>query len=302
MHPGEIVPDAATVRELLAIQLGDWADLPLRRIASAGTVHVLYRLGDSMVVRLPRIPGGVGEGETERVWLPRLAPHLPLSIPRHLAAGQPGEGYPWPWSVYGWLAGEDAVASPPEPGRAARDLGVFVRTLRGIDAAQAPVPGNRNNLRGAPLATLDAHTRGQLALLAAGRDPDLDLDLATAIWDAAVAASSWDGPPVWLHGDLIPGNLLVADGVLTAVIDWGCLAAGDPAYDLIPAWSLFDTDTRPTFRAAAGLDDAAWVRGRGWALSTAVTALTYYRDTNAEFAGVSRRILRAVFADADRSD
>jgi aminoglycoside phosphotransferase (APT) family kinase protein len=296
VHPGEIVPDPATVRRLLAAQLPDWAGLPLRRVVSAGTVHVLYRLGKDMVVRLPRTPGGLGEAETERVWLPRLAPALPLEIPVQLAAAGPGEGYPWPWSVYRWLDGENAVTAHPEPRRAARDLGAFVARLRGIDADHGPEPGDRNNRRGAPLANRDAHTREQIAILTADRDPDLDEDRARAVWDAAVTAPSWQGPPVWLHGDLIPGNLLVVDGALTAVIDWGCLAVGDPAYDLIPAWSLFDAATRPTFRTAACLDDAAWARGRGWALSTAATALTYYRDTNAEFAGVSRRILRAVLA------
>lgn len=300
MHPGEIVLDAATLRRLLVAQLPEWADLPLRRVTSAGTVHVLYRLGDTMVVRLPRISGGVGEADVERSWLPCLAPHLPLAIPVQLAAGEPGEGYPWPWSVYHWLDGDDAVSAPPEPDRAARDLGSFVTALRGIDTVGAPGPDARNNLRGAPLAQRDAHTRGQLTILAGERDPDLDLARATAVWDAAVQAPAWDRPPVWVHGDLIPSNLLVADGALTAVIDWGCLAVGDPAYDLIPAWSLLSAADRPAFRAAAGLDDATWVRGRGWALSTAVTALTYYRDTNAQFAGVSRRILRAVLADACR--
>lgn len=192
MHPGEIVADAATVRRLLATQLPDLVGLPLRRVASGGTVHVLYRLGDTMVVRLPRIPGALGEAEIERRWLPVLAGQLPLAVPVPLAAGEPGEGYPWPWSVYAWLDGADAVTTPPEPAAAARDLAAFVRTLRHIDANGAPEPAERNNFRGAPLAARDTQTRRQLAVLAAGRDPDLDLAGATVIWDAAVGAPAWD--------------------------------------------------------------------------------------------------------------
>lgn len=295
MHTDERDTDAGLVRRLLAAQHPRWADLPVVRVASAGTDHALYRLGDAMVVRLPRIAAAAGQVEKEQRWLPVLAPRLPLAIPRPLAQGEPGCGYPWRWSVYGWLEGENAVAAPlGDPLRAGADLGRFVRALRAVDATGAPVPGAHNFFRGVALAVRDAATREALASL----DGEIDVLAATAAWDAALRAPSWRAAPVWIHGDLQPGNLLVRDGALAAVIDFGGLAAGDPACDLAVAWSFFTGPAREAFRVAIDADDASWSRGRGWALSIAAIALPYYRDTNPVLAAVSRRAIAEVLADA----
>ncbi len=289
MHADEVVADETTVRRLLAEQHPRWSHLPLRRVPSSGTVHVLYRLGDDMVVRLPRIHGALGEAELERTWLPRLGPSLPLAVPEPLAAGEPGAGYPWPWSVYRWLEGREAGPDTLALPAAAADLADFGRALRAVDGTGGPQPGDRNNWRGASLDVRDASYREALAQLAG----DLDVAAAERVWDEALAAGPWIGPPVWVHGDLMPANLLAVDGRLTAVIDWGCLAVGDPACDFYPAWGLLDDVGRAALRERAGLDEATWVRGRGFALSQAVIALPYYRDTNPGAVAQARRTAAA---------
>lgn len=248
-----------------------------------------------MLARLPRVARVAEQVEKEQRWLPVLAPRLPLAIPRPLAQGEPGCGYPWRWSVYGWLKGENAVAAPIDDRlRAAADLGRFVAALRGVDASGGPAPGAHNFFRGVPLEARDAVTRDAFASLRG----EIDVHTAAAAWDAALRAPPWGGVPVWIHGDLQPGNLLVRDGALAAVIDFGGLAVGDPACDLAVAWSFFSGAAREAFWRAVGADDASWARGRGWALSIAAIALPYYRDTNPVLAAISRRALAEVLADA----
>lgn len=294
MHADEVETSAALVRRLLAAQFPRWAHLPITPVPSAGTDNALYRLGDDMVVRLPRIHWAVGQVDKEQRWLPRLAPLLPLDIPVPLAAGAPGAGYPWRWSVYRWLDGENATLDRlADPGQAAADLAGFVAALQRIDATGGPPPGDHNSWRGVPLARRDAATRAAIAALRG----ILDTDAATTAWEAALAAPAWGGPPVWLHGDLQAGNLLARDGRLSAVIDFGCLGVGDPACDLLPAWSLFTAETRPVFRAALAVDDATWARGRGWALSFGLIALPYYWDTNPGLAAIARHAIAEALAE-----
>ena len=294
MHADEVETDVSLVHRLLAAQFPHWADLPIAPVPSAGTDNALYRLGESLVVRLPRIHWAVGLVDKEQRWLPTLAPHLPLAIPVPLAQGSPAEGYPWPWSVYRWLEGENATIAPIGDRReVARDLARFLAALQRIDPAGGPPAGPQNFSRGVPLAVRDAPTRAALAALH-GR---LDVGAATAAWEAALRAPAWDGPPVWLHGDLYPANLLVARGRLVGVIDFGCLGVGDPACDLVPAWMLFSDESREAFRAALGVDDAAWARGRGWALSLGLTALPYYWDTNPVLVASARRAIDHVLAE-----
>ncbi len=299
MHADEVHTDVALVRRLLAAQFPQWAELPVAPVASAGTDNALYRLGESMVVRLPRIAWAFGQVAKEQRWLPYLAPRLPLAIPVPLAMGAPGAGYPWHWSVYRWLPGENADVAPiADMRRAATDLARFIVALQRIDATGGPPPGEHNSGRGVPLGTRDAYTRAAIAELDTRRDVEpLDLDAVTAAWEADSRAPAWSRPPVWLHGDIQAVNLLVEQGRLTAVIDFGCLGVGDPACDLIAAWSFFDAETREVFRAALGVDDAAWARGRGWALSVGLVALPYYRVTNPVLAGISRRAIGEVLAD-----
>jgi len=297
MHVDEVDVDVSLVDRLLAAQFPQWADLPIEPVHSAGTDNALYRLGDDMAVRLPRIQDATGQVDKEHQWLPRLAPLLPLAIPVPLAKGTSGEGYPWQWSVYQWLEGENAsIERIADPGQAARDLAHFITSLQQIDPTNGPPPGSHNSFRGEPLALRDSETRAAIATL----HSTLDADAATAAWEAALQAPAWDGPPVWIHGDLQSGNLLVERGRLSAVIDFGCLGVGDPACDLQVAWNLLSSQTRDVFRAALPVDDATWARGRGWALSVGLIALPYYQSTNPVLADISRRAIDEALACTSR--
>jgi aminoglycoside phosphotransferase (APT) family kinase protein len=298
MHADEADIDAALVRRLLAAQFPHWAALPLQPVRSAGTDNALYRLGEERVVRLPRIHWAVEQVEKEQAWLPRLAPRLPLAIPVPLAKGAPGEGYPWDWSVYRWLEGENiAIERLADPRQAATDLAQFVAAMQRIETTDGPPPGPHNSFRGVPLAVRDAPTCAAIASLHGLLD---DLDSVTAAWEAALHAGAWSGAPVWIHGDLQAGNLLTAQGRLHAVIDFGCLGVGDPACDLMVAWNLLSAETRSVFRETLQADDATWARGRGWALSVALIALPYYQTTNPALVAISRRAIAEVLADHQR--
>lgn len=262
--------DAALVRRLVAAQFPQWADLPVSTVPKSGVDNATYRLGEDMSVRLPRYPRWVGQVEREQRWLPRLAPHLPLPIPVPLARGTPGAGYPFPWSVYRWLDGEDAAPERiTDLRRAAIDLAGFLAALQSIDTTGGPPPEASNGFRGGPMdderdsPILESRVRGRIAEL----DGLVDTDAVTAVYEAAMAAPAWDGPPVWIHGDPAPTNMLSTDGRLSAVIDFGTLAVGDPATDLIAAWTFFDAETRGVFRTLLEVDDATWARGRGWGLT-----------------------------------
>lgn len=298
MHADEADIDAALVGRLIAAQFPQWAGLWIEPVRSAGTDNALYRLGPDMVVRLPRIHRAIEQVEKEHRWLPRLAPQLPIAIPVPLAIGRPDQGYPWPWSVYRWLDGETAtIERIVDPRQAATDLGAFVAALQGIDPVGGPPPGPHNSFRGVPLVRRDAETRGAIAALRG----TFDTDALTVAWEAAIRAPAWQGPPVWLHGDLHAANMLAHQGRLNAVIDFGCLGVGDPACDLAPAWTYLPADTRGIFRAALAVDDSTWARGRGWALSFGLIALPYYRHTNPELAGIARYSIEQALADQAQS-
>jgi aminoglycoside phosphotransferase (APT) family kinase protein len=274
MHADEIDTDVALVRRLLAGQLPHWAELAITPVVSYGTDHDIYRLGDELAARLPRIGWATEQAAKEREWLPRLAPHLPLAVPVQLAMGQPAEGYPFAWSVYEWLPGENANGAIEDLEQTAVDLAAFVQALRRVDTTGAH--SRPRGARGAPLAELDAAVRRSIAELG----DRIDGVAALRSWAESLEAASWDGDEVWLHGDLLPGNLLVVDGRLSAVIDFGGLNVGDPACDLQPAWNVFAGESRARYRAELEVDDASWLRGRGWALLQALQALPYYWDTN----------------------
>ncbi len=262
------------MRALLTDQFRQWAELPIELVDSYGTDHDIYRVGDHLAARLPRIGWATRQAAKEAVWLPRLAPHLPLAVPVPLAMGAPGHGYPFDWSVCEWLPGVNANDSIDDLDRAARDLAAFIIALRWIDTAEAP--RRQKHARGGPLIESDEQVRASIAEL---RDR-IDAAAALREWQRALDAPTWDGDEVWVHGDLLPGNLLVVDGRLSAVIDFGGLNVGDPACDLQPAWNVFTGASRERFRTELDVDDASWERGRGWALAQAVNALPYYWDTN----------------------
>jgi aminoglycoside phosphotransferase (APT) family kinase protein len=289
MHAAEADIDTALVRRLVAEQFPAWADLPVEPVMSSGTVNAMYRLGDDLAVRLPRIPAAAGDVAAEQTWVPLLAPHLPVAVPAPVGLGTPAADYPYPWSVCQWLPGTNpAVDDLVEPDRLAEDLAAFVTALRRVAPAGAPAAG-----RGVPLAARDAPTRAAIA----ASDGLVDTAAITDIWDDALRLPLRSGPPTWMHADLSPGNLLVQDGRLTAVIDWGAAGVGDPTVDLIVAWNLLPASARRTFRDRLAVDDDTWRRGRGWALSISIIQLPYYQHTNPVLAANSRHVISEILAE-----
>lgn len=294
MHDHELPIDRALVRGLITDQFPEYADLPLRRVRSIGTDNALYRLGSDLVVRLPRTPWSSAEAadQREETWLPRLAPHLPVPTPVPVAIGRPGQGYPWRWSVSPWLRGKNPVVGQlAYPDRLARDLAAFVSALHAI-----ALPGGPEASRGGPLLERDSETRAAIAALG----EEIDQAAVSGLWESLLRAPAWTGPPVWLHGDLSPGNVLVRRGRLSAVIDFGMLGMGDPAVDLIVAWNLLPALSREVFCTLLGVDDATWARGEGWALSVALIQLPYYRVRNPELADSARRVICELLAQRHR--
>ena len=288
MHPSEVDTNVDLVRGLLAHQHPRWADLPLQRVSSAGTDNAMYRLGDDLAVRLPRIHWAVDNIAKERRWLPVLAPHLPLAVPLVVAAGEPEAVFPYPWSVVQWLPGDLATHDRlDDPVSAALDLAAFVRALQSVDAAGGP-----RHRRGGPLRLADAAVRNAIASLRG----EVDASALAQAWDRALAYPDYAGPPVWFHGDLSYLNLLARGGKLTGVIDWGTCGVGDPAIETIIAWSLFRADARDAYRDALAIDDAMWERGKGWVLTGAI-GIPYYRETNPMLVADKVRAIEAVLAD-----
>lgn len=293
MHADEVDTDPALVTRLVRRRFPQWAGLPVKRLVSGGTVNAVYRLGDALTVRLPLTADGVKALEWEELWLPRLAPTLPVTIPAVVGRGEPTEEYPFPWSVQRWIDGECPVEGRvTDPDALARDLAAFVTALRKADLGNAP-----NAYRGVPLATVDAQTRAAIEELRRTDEP-FDAEAATATWERSIAAPPWTGPPCWVHSDLMPSNLLVTGGRLTAVLDFATAGLGDPACDLIVAWNLLPSSSRDTFRQAVDVDDATWSRGCGWALSMAVGQLPYYRHTNPIISANARYVIREILASS----
>ena len=293
LHQDQLDTSVELVRRLLADQFPEWSDLPVAEVAAHGTDHHLYRLGDDLVARLPIIAWAADQARSDATWLPRLAPYLPTVVPAPLALGAPGAGYPWPWTVVPWLPGETPTPGNADPVTLARDLASFTRALHAVDPTGGPEKTGTS--RGAPLSRLDEGVRRTVA--ASERLGGLG-ERVLAVWEDAVSAPAWPGPPTWLHGDLMAGNLLVRDGRLSAVIDWGALGVGDPAPDLCPAWWLFEGEAREVWRESAGLDDAAWRRARGWIIAPSVSGIDYYAETFPAMAEVGRRTLEAVVFEA----
>jgi aminoglycoside phosphotransferase (APT) family kinase protein len=290
MHADELETDEALVRRLLEAQFPQWAKLPIEALPLGGTDNAIYRLGDELSARLPRRadwPPGSYDKEFE--WLPKLAPLLPLAVPSPVARGAAGEGYPHEWAIYDWLDGEDAARVPLDLPRAAVDLAELLAALRRIDPTGGPPPGGR----GGSLRPRDEPTRSGIAALGDA----IDAFAVTKAWEAALAEPEWDGTPVWIHGDLDARNLLVQDGRITGLLDWGAMCVGDPACDVKVAWAVLDAETRPAFRELLEIDDATWARSRGWALSQAMIALPYYLNTYPVMVEQAWRWLAEVLAD-----
>jgi aminoglycoside phosphotransferase (APT) family kinase protein len=297
LHEEQPPVDAALVKRLIASQNPRWAGLPIERVESDGTTNAIYRLGSEAAVRLPLVRYGESAIDVEGRWLPRIAPHLPLCVPEQLATGTPAAGYPFRWSVHRWIEGQPASrASAADLSVLAEDLAAWMGAFQRIDPADGP-DAARHDLRGVPLAARDTATRRGLAALC----DEIDVRAALAAWEDALHAERWSRPPVWFHGDLLPGNLLVRDGRLAAVIDFAGLGVGDPACDLMIAWSLFAGASRTAFREAlrdaVRLDEATWTRGRGQAIYHAAIYIPYYRDTNPAGVTAARKQLAAVLGE-----
>ncbi len=290
----EVEIGAELVRQLVDTQFPCWSSWPLRRWERAGSDHVIYRLGDCLAVRLPRGDWAAGQARKEQAWLPRLAPFLPLAVPMPVGLGEAAFGYPWSWSVARWLDGETVVPQRlAESETASRDLAAFLTALQQLPSPGSFTPGPHPELRRRTLAARDDRVRASIAAVASV----FDVDALTRVWDRALAAPAWAGTPVWCHGDFHVGNLLMQHGRVTAVLDFGGLGYGDPACDLDIAYTLMTAGTRNVFRDALGLDVAAWLRGRGWALAGGVTAYAAYGATEPRVAAQTHRQITEVVAE-----
>ncbi|HEY2812533.1 MAG TPA: aminoglycoside phosphotransferase family protein [Acidimicrobiales bacterium] len=279
---------------LLREQFPQWAHLPVRRVDVDGNDNTSFRLGDELLVRLPSHERYVLGVEKEHRWLPMLAEQLPLPIPQPVAKGEPSDGvFPRIWSVYRWLDGEIASVNPPTDRTAfAVDVADFLAALYRIDTAGGPPAGEQSFWRGAPLERYDRQTRKAIADLGDA----VAADAASAVWDAALAAT-YANEPVWVHGDVAQNNLLVRDGRLSAVIDFGTSAVGDPACDAVLAWTFLDGESRRAFRERLPVDRDTWVRGRGWALWKALISLAWNPRRNPAFTEECRRVVADVIAE-----
>lgn len=289
MHTSELNTSEHLVAKLISNQFPELTDLPIAQVKHYGTDNAIFRLGDEYAIRLPRVEYAVEQIEKEQIWLPRFVPHLPLTIPTPAQIGKPSEEFPHPWYVCHWIEGVDAYNEPPSDlNQVAQDLGQFIKAFWKIDTDGAPVAR-----RGLPLITQDKAVREAISNLT----DMIDTDTVTGIWQECLKVPDWNKPPVWLHADLLPPNLLLQNGKLHAIIDFGLMGIGDPACDLIPAWCLFDADARAIFKETLGIDENTWARGKGWALSIALIIMPYYKDTNPVLMSVARRIIEEITHD-----
>lgn len=284
LHDGEPDVDVEQVALMISDQFPSWAGLPLTPVASTGTDNVMLRLGDELVVRLPRTASAVPSLTKELQYTPVLAPQLPTPVPVPLARGKSGRGYPWPWTVSGWLEGGNPSPGQGSSPELAIDLANFIRALHAVDVGNEAAAGPLRSYRSGPLAARDAPTRSAIA----GCEGLLAGSLLTSAWETARQVPEGEGMPVWIHTDLQPGNILTANARLAGVLDWGGVAIGDPAVDLIVAWNLLDDPARAVFRDALDVDEPEWERGRAWALTIGIIAYPYYVDTNPSLARISR--------------
>lgn len=331
LHDDEVDTDAALVEALLAEQFPELAG-PVRPFRSTGTVNAIYRIGDDLYARLPRLAHYVADLHREREWLPRLAPSLSLRVPEPVALGRPGAGYPFDWAIFRWLEGApyagEASESTTGGGEAARGHAAGGGAARGLAAGGGVARGHAGGSEAAAgeRGAVDDERDGAVALARfvaelrtvpvtaaaprGGRRPLRELDritrdaLATigdaaalAAWERALEAPPFGGAPVWIHGDLLRPNLLAAGGRLSAVIDFGSAGVGDPAADVVAAWAVFRAPGRTRFREALGVDDGTWERARGYALHQAALIVPYYADTNPGFVAHARRTIAQVLAD-----
>lgn len=290
LHADEIHVADELVRRLVDEQFPEWSALALRRLPPTGTDNQLFRLGEELLVRMPRIHWAADDAVWEHTWLPRLAPHLPLTIPAPVALGEPGGDYPWRWTVVPWIEGEEPTPERLDPEEWATSLAGFVRACREVPGMAGPVATSG---RGGPIAALEDSVRewtdrADEVLVSRGG--------VLAVLEDALSAPPHRGDPVWFHGDLHEGNLLVRGGLLAAVIDWGTAGRGDPAIELNAMWGYLPEHVSDLYRDELGLDEAAYRRGRGFALAPAISGMTYYRQTAPHLARLHARTVQRLVA------
>jgi aminoglycoside phosphotransferase (APT) family kinase protein len=291
MHEDQVDVDAGVVRQLLAEQRPDLASSEITHVVSTGTVNGLVRIGDDLVARLPLQPDWAEGIEREWEWIPWLSSRITsVRLPEPVYKGTPNDAFPFVWSIYRWIEGapyDDALVG--DEAEAARALARFVLELRALEIPASAPGGGRD-----PLADLDEDTRAAIR----GAGGVIDAGAAMTVWDAALRTPAWDRTPAWIHGDLLRPNILVHDGRVHAVIDYGYVGVGDPATDLIPAWAVLGPTGRAVFRQTLEPDEAAWARGRGIALHQAAMIVPYYAKTNPGFVALAKRTIEQILDDA----
>lgn len=290
LHTNEYQITKEIVATLLQAQCPQWTELPLEPIKSAGTDNVLFRLGRDLVVRLPKIDWATNSIHKEYVWVPQLAKHLNTPISEPIFEGKADENYPWPWMIVKWNEGENPdFEKENEYEKLAIDLAQFINQLHAVPLSDGPL-----SRRGTPLKSVDAETRAAIASL----QDDIDVEAMAELWNSLSQLPEWTQEPVWVHGDLLPGNILVKNNRVSAVIDFSDVGVGDPAADLIVAWSLLNKNSRKIFREnLKNIDDITWKRGKGRALSIALIILPYYKNTNPILTAVAKNIIRQILND-----
>jgi aminoglycoside phosphotransferase (APT) family kinase protein len=291
--PDRSAIDASLARRLIDSQFPQWSHLPIAAVEADGWDNRTFRLGSELTVRLPSGPWYALQVDKEQRWLPVLAPRLPLPIPRPVARGEPGAGFPYPWSVYRWLDGEPASRARIDDLPAfASALAGFLNALRAVDATDGPAPGQHNFFRGGPLSTYAHETLRAIEILG----DEVPAEAVRRVWEDAMS-TTWDRAPVWLHGDVATGNLLVRDGRLAAILDFGSSGVGDPACDTVIAWTFLSGAGRARFRRELDVDAATWSRGRGWALWKALITLVGHLERNSPDAALARRDVEQILVD-----
>lgn len=283
------------VTDLIKEQFPQWAHLSIKPVEFGGHDNRTFRLGQEMSIRLPSATEYALKVQKEQTWLPILAPHLSFSIPQPLAMGHPTKHYPWNWSVYKWIEGASAnlvLVDEPDLQQIAVSLAQFLNELYTIDATGGPVTGPHNFYRGASPLVYDAQTKSAIAQL----QDSIDVNAATTVWEKAIS-STWSKSPVWIHGDLSAGNILLKNGRLAAVIDFGGMGTGDPACDLVIAWTFLTKESRNIFRSHLPLDPDTWARARGWALWKALITLAPLKDKTSLEALKQKHIIQEIIRE-----
>lgn len=264
------------VQKLISQQFPQWAHLPITPVAVQGWDNRTFRLGSDMSIRMPSAVCYAAKVHIEQKWLPFLAPHLSVEIPQPIALGHPSSHYPFAWSIYRWIEGNSANTLDLDKETfcvVAKELANFLRELHAIDITEGPLPGPHNFYRGGDLSVYDQETQDACTKL----QGLIDTEAARRVWQKALS-SKWHTKPVWIHGDVSAGNILLKDKKLVGVIDFGGMAVGDPACDVVIAWTFFSGESRKIFKATGGLDADTWNRARGWALWKALITLAPFQD------------------------